>query len=105
MSRRQFFLSSLGITSVLTIITLMNNVYASTPDASEFRSIDIFLLICMLFVFGVLVEYAVVGVSKPKLHEDSIFKRRKTKKKKEKMVAEEKARADNEDPVIHVQVS
>ena len=75
-------------------------MYASTPDSSEFRSIDIFLLVCTLFVFGVLVEYALVGVSKPKMYEESIFKRRHTQRKRDLAAKQEK----NENVVIYMEV-
>lgn len=52
-----------AITTVLTIVTLTNNVKASSPLSSKFRSIDYYLLFCQLFVFGALAECAVVGMA------------------------------------------
>lgn len=57
---------ALGITTVLTVVTLTNNVRSNSPEASSFRSLDYYMLFCNLFVFAALVEYALVGMTDPK---------------------------------------
>jgi len=54
-----------GVTTVLTVVTLTNNVKETSPPSSIFRSIDYYLLICKLYVFGALAECAIVGMSLP----------------------------------------
>ena len=46
-------------------------------------------------------EYAIVGISKPKMHDESIFKRKKVRKKREKMNTEMREQNEN---VIFVEV-
>ncbi|XP_035674696.1 gamma-aminobutyric acid receptor subunit beta-2-like [Branchiostoma floridae] len=48
----------LGITTVLTMQTLMSGVNASLPQNAEIKAIDVYLLGCYVFVFGALLEYA-----------------------------------------------
>ncbi|KAI8512783.1 hypothetical protein Bbelb_094220 [Branchiostoma belcheri] len=49
---------ALGITTVLTMQTLMSGVNASLPQNAEIKAIDVYLLGCYVFVFGALLEYA-----------------------------------------------
>ena len=53
---------AMGITTVLTIVTMTNNIRNHSPPAGLFRSIDYYLLMCNLFVFAALLEYALVGL-------------------------------------------
>lgn len=53
---------AMGITTVLTIVTMTNNIRNHSPPAGLFRSIDYYLLMCNLFVFAALLEYALVGM-------------------------------------------
>ena len=52
---------SLGVTTVLTMTTLMGSVNAALPKISYMKSIDIYLGVCFFMVFGALIEYACVG--------------------------------------------
>ena len=52
---------SLGVTTVLTMTTLINSVNAALPKISYMKSIDIYLFVCFFMVFGALIEYACVG--------------------------------------------
>jgi len=59
---------SLGITTVLTMTTILSSSNASLPKISYLKSIDIFLVTCFVMVFASLLEYACVsflGVVKP----------------------------------------
>nr|DBA16336.1 TPA: hypothetical protein GDO54_003739 [Pyxicephalus adspersus] len=49
---------SLGITTVLTMTTLMDCARSSLPRASAIKALDVYFLICYVFVFAALVEYA-----------------------------------------------
>ncbi|CAN2388223.1 Gamma-aminobutyric acid receptor subunit delta [Pristimantis euphronides] len=49
---------SLGITTVLTMTTLMDSARSSLPRASAVKALDVYFLICYVFVFSALVEYA-----------------------------------------------
>merc|ERR1719483_1696637 len=51
----------LGVTTVLTMTTLMASVNAALPKISYMKSIDIYLFVCFFMVFGALIEYACVG--------------------------------------------
>lgn len=52
---------ALGITTVLTMTTLTNSARASLPKVSYVKSIEWFLILCFLYVFASLVEYACVS--------------------------------------------
>ncbi|XP_067826548.1 gamma-aminobutyric acid receptor subunit delta isoform X3 [Heptranchias perlo] len=49
---------SLGITTVLTMTTLMISARSSLPRASAIKALDVYFWICYVFVFAALVEYA-----------------------------------------------
>nr|XP_032806679.1 gamma-aminobutyric acid receptor subunit pi-like isoform X1 [Petromyzon marinus] len=50
----------IGVTTVLTMTTLMMGARASLPNANCFiKAIDVYLGICFSFIFGALLEYAV----------------------------------------------
>lgn len=51
----------LGVTTVLTMTTLMSSTNAALPKISYIKSIDIFLGTCFIMVFAALLEYATVG--------------------------------------------
>jgi Neurotransmitter-gated ion-channel transmembrane region len=59
---------ALGITTVLTMTTILSSSNASLPKISYLKSIDIFLVTCFSMVFASLLEYACVsfiGRAKP----------------------------------------
>ncbi|XP_027047131.1 glycine receptor subunit alphaZ1-like [Pocillopora damicornis] len=51
---------ALGITTVLTIVTLMGSLRNSVPKVSYIKAIDSYLIVSFIFVFGVLLEYVAV---------------------------------------------
>lgn len=54
------FLCPTGVTTVLTMTTLMMGARTSLPNANCFiKAIDVYLGICFSFIFGALLEYAV----------------------------------------------
>lgn len=52
---------ALGVTTVLTMTTLMSSTNAALPKISYVKSIDVFLGTCFVMVFASLLEYASVG--------------------------------------------
>src|SRR6185503_3384526 len=52
---------ALGITTVLTMTTISTGVRSSLPRISYVKAIDIYLVMCFIFVFAALLEYAVVN--------------------------------------------
>lgn len=52
---------ALGVTTVLTMTTLMSSTNAALPKISYIKSIDVFLGTCFVMVFASLLEYATVG--------------------------------------------
>ena len=53
---------SLGLLSVLTMTTQSSGSRANLPEVSYIKAIDIWMSVCMLFVFAALIEYALVNV-------------------------------------------
>lgn len=51
----------LGVTTVLTMTTLMSSTNSALPKISYVKSIDVFLGTCFVMVFAALLEYATVG--------------------------------------------
>ena len=49
---------TLLITLFLVLISIFNNVWATSPKVSGFSALSAWLLSCMLFVFGALLGYA-----------------------------------------------
>ncbi|KAL6071101.1 hypothetical protein STEG23_016058, partial [Scotinomys teguina] len=71
---------ALGITTVLTMTTQSSGSRASLPKVSYVKAIDIWMAVCLLFVFSALLEYAAVNfVSRQ--HKELLRFRRKRKNK------------------------
>ncbi|GAU98426.1 hypothetical protein RvY_09577-2 [Ramazzottius varieornatus] len=58
---------SLGVTTVLTMTTLMSSTNAQLPKVSYAKGIDVYLGTCFVMVFASLLEYATVGYSTKRL--------------------------------------
>lgn len=52
---------ALGITTVLTLTTLISSTNAALPKISYLKSIDVYLVTCFFMVFAALLEYAAVS--------------------------------------------
>lgn len=68
----------LGVTTVLTMTTLMSSTNAALPKISYVKSIDVFLGTCFVMVFAALLEYATVGylgkrIAMRKAHAQSVL--------------------------------
>jgi len=53
---------SLGLLTVLATTTMSGGARESLPRVSYIKAIDIWMIICLIFVFASLIEYAVVNV-------------------------------------------
>ena len=80
---------SLGVTTVLTMTTLINSVNAALPKISYMKSIDIYLFVCFFMVFGALIEYACVGYTDKRiqLRKTRFFSTQKKMEERKQLVA------------------
>lgn len=53
---------SIGLLTVLTTTTMSAGARASLPRVSYIKAIDVWMIICLIFVFTSLIEYAIVNV-------------------------------------------
>ena len=74
-----------GITTVLTMTTISTGVRSSLPRISYVKAIDIYLVMCFVFVFAALLEYAGVNYT---YWGARAKKKKKEKKQKEKEMKE-----------------
>ncbi|XP_077990653.1 glycine receptor subunit alpha-2-like [Glandiceps talaboti] len=58
---------TIGMTSILTLSTEITGVQNSIPGGSNASAIDVWLAICLVFVFAVLIEFAAVSYGHTKL--------------------------------------
>uniref|UniRef100_A0A8C9YFJ5 Glycine receptor, alpha 1 n=1 Tax=Sander lucioperca TaxID=283035 RepID=A0A8C9YFJ5_SANLU len=72
----------LGITTVLTMTTQSSGSRASLPKVSYVKAIDIWMAVCLLFVFSALLEYAAVNFIARQHKELLRFRRRRRHMKK-----------------------
>ncbi|XP_017318859.1 glycine receptor subunit alpha-3 isoform X1 [Ictalurus punctatus] len=79
---------ALGITTVLTMTTQSSGSRTSLPKVSYVKAIDIWMAVCLLFVFSALLEYAAVNFVSRQHKELLRFHRRRKKLRKEEEVRE-----------------
>ncbi|KAK9981172.1 hypothetical protein ABG768_000733 [Culter alburnus] len=79
---------ALGITTVLTMTTQSSGSRTSLPKVSYVKAIDIWMAVCLLFVFSALLEYAAVNFVSRQHKELLRFRRRRKKSGKEEDVRE-----------------
>ncbi|KAK7166107.1 hypothetical protein R3I93_006014 [Phoxinus phoxinus] len=79
---------ALGITTVLTMTTQSSGSRTSLPKVSYVKAIDIWMAVCLLFVFSALLEYAAVNFVSRQHKELLRFRRRRKKSVKEEDVRE-----------------
>ena len=68
---------SLGLLTVLTMTTMSTGANSSLPRVSYIKGIDIWMSMCLLFVFSALLEFAVVNVISRKRGKTSEYIRRR----------------------------
>ncbi|KAK3554571.1 hypothetical protein QTP70_025522 [Hemibagrus guttatus] len=73
---------ALGITTVLTMTTQSSGSRTSLPKVSYVKAIDIWMAVCLLFVFSALLEYAAVNFVSRQHKELLRFHRRRRKSRK-----------------------
>ena len=67
---------SLGLLTVLTMTTMSTGANSSLPKVSYVKGIDIWMSICLLFVFTALLEFAVVNViSRQRFRKSNVVRR------------------------------
>ncbi|XP_062287601.1 glycine receptor subunit alpha-2 isoform X1 [Scomber scombrus] len=74
---------ALGITTVLTMTTQSSGSRASLPKVSYVKAIDIWMAVCLLFVFAALLEYAGVNFVSRQQKEFLRLKRRQRRNHKD----------------------
>ncbi|KAM8821096.1 glycine receptor subunit alpha-2 isoform 3-T3 [Eudromia elegans] len=74
---------ALGITTVLTMTTQSSGSRASLPKVSYVKAIDIWMAVCLLFVFAALLEYAAVNFVSRQHKEFLRLRRRQRRQNKE----------------------
>uniref|UniRef100_A0A8C1LJT2 Glycine receptor subunit alpha-3-like n=2 Tax=Cyprinus carpio TaxID=7962 RepID=A0A8C1LJT2_CYPCA len=79
---------ALGITTVLTMTTQSSGSRTSLPKVSYVKAIDIWMAVCLLFVFSALLEYAAVNFVSRQHKELLRFRRKRKKSGKEEEVRE-----------------
>ena len=53
---------SLGLLTVLTMTTQSSAISARLPRVSYIKAIDVWMAVCLVFVFSALIEYSAVNV-------------------------------------------
>ncbi|XP_002736451.1 glycine receptor subunit alpha-2-like [Saccoglossus kowalevskii] len=76
---------ALGVTTILTLTTLDSGIRSQLPKVSYPKAIDIWMAVCLVFVFAALVEFA--GVNYISVYEKKVKKKKKDLEELDKLYA------------------
>ncbi|XP_078678316.1 gamma-aminobutyric acid receptor subunit pi-like isoform X1 [Branchiostoma floridae x Branchiostoma belcheri] len=85
---------SLGITTVLAQTTFVTSARASLPKISYIKAVDVYLLMCFFFVFGALLEYAVVSFESTRRKRKAAKREKEIQTQREREIAQRAAFVD-----------
>ncbi|XP_055601269.1 gamma-aminobutyric acid receptor subunit beta-like [Uranotaenia lowii] len=94
---------ALGITTVLTMTTISTGVRSSLPRISYVKAIDIYLVMCFVFVFAALLEYAAVNYTYWGARAKKKSKKNKEAEKKVSRKQENNASGCSSEDIIELQ--
>ena len=91
---------SLLVTLFLVLVNIFNFVSANAPKAEGLTAVETWVVSCIIHVFGVLAEYALILKLIQDLKREELMERRKEHKRFEKQFKTEKGKQNVYQPLI-----